>query len=192
MPGYAAFLRGVSPVNLPMPKLKRCMEAAGFTDVKTVLASGNVVFTAPSGPSASIAKKAEAAIQRGLGKPFLVLVRPIDALQKLLEADPYSAFRLPSGAKRVVTFLRSAPKSKPALPVELEGARILRLKGEEAYTAYEQGRGPVFMRLIQKTFGDAVTTRTWDTVRKVVSAYAASAGKKKTLLRGRDAVVGRK
>jgi len=27
---YAAFLRGVSPMNAKMPELKRCFEAAGF------------------------------------------------------------------------------------------------------------------------------------------------------------------
>jgi uncharacterized protein (DUF1697 family) len=46
MPRYLAFLRGVSPMNAKMPELKRCFEAAGFTDVKTVLANGNVAFDA--------------------------------------------------------------------------------------------------------------------------------------------------
>ena len=44
---YAAFLRGVSPMNAKMPELKRAFEAAGFGDVKTLLSSGNVVFDAP-------------------------------------------------------------------------------------------------------------------------------------------------
>ena len=34
---YAAFLRGVMPTNCKMPELKRCFEAAGFTEVKTVV-----------------------------------------------------------------------------------------------------------------------------------------------------------
>jgi uncharacterized protein (DUF1697 family) len=44
MPRYVAFLRGVSPMNAKMAELKRCFEGAGYTDVKTVLSSGNVVF----------------------------------------------------------------------------------------------------------------------------------------------------
>jgi len=43
---YAAFLRGVSPMNLKMPALKACLEAAGLTDVRTLLSSGNAVFSA--------------------------------------------------------------------------------------------------------------------------------------------------
>ena len=46
MPRYAAFLRGVSPMNAKMPELKRAFEAAGFTGVRTVISSGNVVFDA--------------------------------------------------------------------------------------------------------------------------------------------------
>jgi len=46
MPRYVAFLRGVSPMNLKMADLKACFEKMGFTDVRTVLSSGNVVFTA--------------------------------------------------------------------------------------------------------------------------------------------------
>ena len=43
---YAALLRGVSPSNAKMSDLKKAFEAARFTDVKTVLSSGNVAFTA--------------------------------------------------------------------------------------------------------------------------------------------------
>ena len=103
-----------------------------------------------------------------LGRDFLTIVRSVDVLRELLERDPYERFRLPAGSKRVVTFLREAPKAKVSLPVELHGARILALDGREAFTAYVPGpKGPVFMELIEKTFGKDVTTRTWDTVAKV-------------------------
>ena len=36
MPRYAAFLRGVNPMNAKMPELTKAFEAAGFADVKTV------------------------------------------------------------------------------------------------------------------------------------------------------------
>ena len=136
-----------------------------------MLSSGNVVFTARSGSEAALQGKAERAIAEHLGRTFLTIVRPIDALQKLVESDPYEGFRLPAAAKRIVTFLHSAPTSKPALPVEVDGARILCVKGREVFSAYVPSpRGPVFMTLLQKTFGDEVTTRTWDTVKKVVAA----------------------
>ena len=49
--------------------------------------------------------------------------------------------------------------------------RILASTGREVFTAYVPSpRGPVFMTLIEKTFGSEVTTRTWDTVRKCATA----------------------
>jgi uncharacterized protein (DUF1697 family) len=171
MPRYAAFLRGVMPTNAKMPELKKCFEAAGFAEVRTILSSGNVVFGARATSPWSLERKAEECMERRLGRAFPAIVRPLDALQELLESDPFAAFRLPPQAKRVVTFLRAAPRSRLSLPVEKGGARILCLKGGEAFSAYVPGPGgPVFMTLIERTFGSDVTTRTWDTVRKVAAA----------------------
>jgi uncharacterized protein (DUF1697 family) len=168
MPRYAAFLRGVSPVNASMPKLVGAFEAAGFTGVKTFLASGNVAFDARAATEAALEKRAEAAMTKALGKAFFTIVRPVEHLRALLASDPYAKFRVGREAKRVVTFLRNEPEQRVALPVELDSARILALRGREAFTAYvPSAKGPVFMTLIEKTFGKQQTTRTWDTVTKV-------------------------
>lgn len=165
---YAAFLRGVSPMNAKMPELKRSFEAAGFTDVKTVLGSGNVVFSAPAASEASLAARAEAAMEAELGRHFSTIVRTVAALRAMLAADPFSRFRLSRDAKRVVTFMKQTPQAKFETPVAFESARILCVVGSEAFSAYVPGpRGPVFMTLIEKTFGKDITTRTWDTVKKV-------------------------
>jgi uncharacterized protein (DUF1697 family) len=178
-PRYAAFLRGVSPMNAKMPELKRCFEAAGFSDVSTVLSSGNVVFGAPAASEAALEKRAVAAMEKVMGRSFPVIVRALDDLRALLASDPYKGLRLAPGSKRVVTFLRQAPRSEPSLPIELHGARILRLRGREAFSAYVAGpRGPVFMTLIEKTFGKDVTTRTWDTVDKVARLRSPEGGVK--------------
>jgi len=168
MPRYAAFLRGVMPTNCKMPALKAAFEAAGFTDVKTVLGSGNVVFDARSASEEALQQKAEAAMQERLGQAFLTIVRPVEQLRKILQTDPYRPFKVSPKAKRIVTFLRGRPTAKIKLPIEMDGARILAMKDGEIFSAYlPTPKGPVFMTLIQKTFGKDVTTRTWDTVAKV-------------------------
>lgn len=155
-------------MNARMPDLKAAFESAGFTDVKTLLSSGNVVFSAPVTAEASLQRKAEAAMTKRLGAAFITIVRPISTLRDLLERDPYRAFRLKPGTKRIVTFLRDRPVGKLALPIEFQGARILAMQGGEVFSAYVPNpKGPVFMTLIEKTFGAALTTRTWDTVAKV-------------------------
>ncbi|MBX6360155.1 MAG: DUF1697 domain-containing protein [Acidobacterium ailaaui] len=167
MPRYVAFLRGVSPMNLKMTDLKDCMEAAGFTEVRTILSSGNVAFNTPSAEEASIAQKIQDQIQQQLGRSFPVTVRSVAHLQKLIKMDPFSKYTIQSGAKQVVTFLWKPSEDKLKLPITYEGAVIHEVKGLEAFTSYvPHPRGPLFMNLLEKTFGKEQTTRTWETVKK--------------------------
>jgi uncharacterized protein (DUF1697 family) len=171
MPRYVAFLRGVSPQNANMPELKASFEAAGFTAVKTLLSSGNLVFDSRVATEASIERQAEAAMQATLGRSFYTIVRRVDTLAQMLASDPYAAFAVPPQAKRVVSFTRQPPTPKAPLPITLDGASVLTIIGREVFTAYEPSpKGPVFMLLIEKTFGKDVTTRTWETVRKCAAA----------------------
>lgn len=175
MPRYVALLRGVSPMNCRMPELKLSLEGAGFADVKTLLSSGNVAFSTPRAASAAtLQKRVERAMQAGMGRSFRTVVRPSAHLQQLLAADPFAGLRLPAGGKRVITFLREPEAvAEVDLPIALRGARILRRLGGEVLGVYEpdeEQQGPVFMRLLEKTFGKDITTRTWDTVARCVAA----------------------
>lgn len=171
MPRYVAFLRGVSPTNASMPALERCFEAEGFSDVRTLLSSGNVVFNARSSSTGALERRAEKAMQSGLGRSFGTIGRSAEYLQAFIASDPFAEFGLAPTAKPVVTFLRGPAQSKLDLPIEQDGVRILKLTGSEVLAAYVPGpRGPVFMRLLERTFGANITTRTLDTVRKCASA----------------------
>ncbi|WP_370446721.1 DUF1697 domain-containing protein [Rhodoferax sp. TS-BS-61-7] len=83
MSRYVAFLRGVSPMNAKMPELKRAFEAVGFTNVKTVLSSGNVVFDARKATEVALERKAEAAMQQALDRTFYTIIRPVSALIRM-------------------------------------------------------------------------------------------------------------
>jgi uncharacterized protein (DUF1697 family) len=156
------------PTNCKMADLREAFETAGFTGVKTVLGSGNVVFDARRTAEPALELKAEAAMQERLGQAFLTIVRPVEALRELLASDPYRAYRVSPKAKRIVTFVKGRPTAKIKLPVEIDGARILAVKGSEIFSAYlPTPKGPVFMSLIEKAFGKDLTTRTWDTIAKV-------------------------
>jgi uncharacterized protein (DUF1697 family) len=154
-------------MNCRMAELASALSRAGFEDVKTLLSSGNATFTAEVQSEKALARRAEQAMEEHLERSFVTHVRSVASLRKLLESAPFDAFSLPSGAKRVVTFLREPPPTKPKLPVEVDGARILTLKGDVALAAYVPSpKGPAFMTLLEKTFGKTITTRTWDTVAK--------------------------
>ena len=167
---YAAFLRGVSPMNCRMPALKQALEKAGFENVKTLLSSGNATFDSRSTSIPALEKKIEAALGKELGTAFLTFVRPIRELQQMIASDPYKGTKLPADAKRIVTFLRAVPLGVK-LPIEKDGARLLRLEGHTLFGAYERSdKGPVFMVLIEKAVGKEQTTRTWQTVERVAKA----------------------
>ncbi len=171
MPRYVAFLRGVSPVNARMPELKRCFESAGFQDVCTMLSSGNVAFSSRASKEASLARKAENAMQASLGRTFSTIVKSTVFLQQLIDADLHATFQLPKDAKRVITFLRSPPRATVALPVEKDGASILSRVGTKVFSVYVPGpKGPVFMALLERTFGSEITTRTLGTIIKCARA----------------------
>ncbi len=160
-------------MNCRMPELKRSLEDAGFADVKTLLSSGNVAFSTPRAASAAaLQKRVESAMQDGAGYRFAAVVRGTLHLQRLLDADPFAGFELPAGSKRVVTFLREPlAVDEVALPIERHDARILaRVEGEVFCTYVPNEKGPAFMQLLERTFGKAITTRTWDTVARCAQA----------------------
>lgn len=171
MPRHIAFLRGVSPLNLKMPDLKASLEQLGFANVRTVLSSGNVAFNCDAALAAELEQAIEAAVARQVGRHFPATVRRADALTALLRTDPFAGFGLPAQAKRVVSFLREVREPKSTLPLTEGSATVLRQIGAEVFTAYLPGPdGPVFMKLIERAYGTAVTTRTWDTVAKCAVA----------------------
>ena len=107
-------------------------------------------------------------MKKHLPRGFDTTVRSVGYLEKLLKRDVFGDYELAQGSKRVVTFLRAPSKARITFPVEFDGAIILERKGTEVFSAYVPSpRGPVFMNLIEKTFGKDVTTRTWETVVKL-------------------------
>jgi uncharacterized protein (DUF1697 family) len=153
-----------------MSELRAALERAGYSKVTTVLGSGNIVFDGPKSSRAAMEKKVEAAVEKGVGKAFLVMVRALDELQALIASDPFKGVPLRPDSKRIVTFVRTPPKGLE-LPIEQDEARIVRLEGHDLFTVYAPTpKGPVFMKLIEGAVGKEQTTRTWDTVQKVAKA----------------------
>jgi uncharacterized protein (DUF1697 family) len=88
MQRHVAFLRGVMPTNAKMSELRACFEGAGFTNVRTVLSSGNVVFDARQRSESAIVREAMGAMARTLDRTFHPFVRSQAALRDLIARDP--------------------------------------------------------------------------------------------------------
>lgn len=88
---YAALLRGINVGGnnkVEMAKLKLTFERLGFAQVKTFIASGNVVFRTGEGDQALLVKKIESAIESDFGMRIMVLLRDLKAMGKLVRAIP--------------------------------------------------------------------------------------------------------
>ncbi|HLV27177.1 MAG TPA: hypothetical protein VKZ41_12790, partial [Gemmatimonadales bacterium] len=86
-------------------------------------------------------------------------------------ADPYASFKLTPGSKRVVTFLRQPTDVSLDFPQSRDQAHIHTRIGLEIFSSYvPSGNSPDFMLLIEKAYGKEVTTRTWETIGRVVRA----------------------
>ena len=77
MPRYAAFLRAVNVGGhiVRMEELRRVLTAAGFSDVETFIASGNVIFSSPVTDTAALERRFESALEKAFGYAVATFVR---------------------------------------------------------------------------------------------------------------------
>jgi uncharacterized protein (DUF1697 family) len=155
-------------------ELQAIFERCGFTDVRTVLASGNVVFSSTSTSEEVLTQTIETALEDALGYRVDVMVRTIAYLNELLELDPFREVG-PGDGHNYVTFLTRAPETAPELPQDVPEQYFLALglhDREFFSVSYKtpDGRYGDFGPFIQKAFGkQPVTTRNWKTIVKLAA-----------------------
>src|SRR5688500_16548937 len=113
---YAALLRGINVGGHRMIKkeeLQAIFEGCGFTDVRTVLASGNVVFSGELTEEIELQELIESALADAVGYRVDVMVRTISYLNELLEMDPFAPAANWEEVKLYVTFLTHRPEEAP-------------------------------------------------------------------------------
>ena len=167
----AALLRGVNlgRRTVIMSRLRQVCEAAGFSEVETLIASGNLVLKSKL-KGAKLEHKLEAAILEGLALETDVFVRDAAALKAIVAANPFKAFAKTRPSFLVVDFMRG-----PASSAELEAMRKTALTGEEwkqgracLYIKFPKGQGASKLRLPKLG-----ASRNWNTVTKLAAMAAA-------------------
>lgn len=118
MTRYVALLRGVNVggVNMKMADLADVVRGLGYDDVKTVLASGNVLFETPDAAAAS-KDKLEAALRERFRCEAWVHVLTVDAVQKIIDAYP---FERDADRHAYVVFIQKPEVRDELLAVELD------------------------------------------------------------------------
>jgi uncharacterized protein (DUF1697 family) len=176
MPKYVALLRGIAPMNPNMQntKLRAVCEELGFTDVVSVIASGNIIFTSPLRDTAKIEEKLEAAWPQKLGFSSTSMVRSLKELQALRADDPFPGLTHSRETYLNVTFLKREPPKGAAI-ASAEGYDVVCIRPREVCTVVDVSRGntPDFMVKAERAYGKEITTRTWKTVERILKIMEA-------------------
>jgi uncharacterized protein (DUF1697 family) len=88
---YVALLRGINVGGnnkVEMPKLKKCFESLGYTNVSTYINSGNVIFETTSTDPKGLVAQIEASIEKTFGFPVRVVIRSSANILKLNKTIP--------------------------------------------------------------------------------------------------------
>ena len=168
---HVAFLLGINVGrrSVKMAELKALMEREGYEDVRTVVASGNVRFSA--GKTAALVKKLEEAYEKHFGFKIGVIVRTVGELEKMDKANPFKKVKVTKNTRRYVTFLSDTTK-KPLKAGRVSGEyRILKVTPGEVYSVLELNpkmATPDVMKLLGVAYGRRITTRNWNTIEKLL------------------------
>jgi uncharacterized protein (DUF1697 family) len=153
MPCYVALLRGIGPTNPNHrnDKLARVLEKIGCSQVQPILTSGNLVFRSTARSTVALEKKIERALHDELAVATDVLVRSQAELEALVRRDPFAGAEHGKDWYLTVTFRKSG---EPPICTRSKRAEM---------------HGPDLMVELEHRYGKQITTRTWNTVHKIVA-----------------------
>ena len=172
MPTLIALLRGINVGNakrVAMADLRKLIERLGYTDVRTPLNSGNVVFTSASADTAKVAKRIEQALAEETGVSARVLIVTAADLATAVKQNPLLIIA-DNPSRLLVAFLADPADLaglKPLLKQDW-GTEKLAIGSRAAYFWLPEGiiDSKIFAILSKRPSGD-VTTRNWATVQKL-------------------------
>ncbi|BBY05226.1 DUF1697 domain-containing protein [Mycobacterium noviomagense] len=172
MTRYAVFLRGVNVggVSLKMADVASALTDAGFGNVHTILASGNVLLDSDSAVN-TVRKKAEAALREKFGYDAWVLVYDVERVRAIDDGYPFE--REAEGYQSYVTFVSDTEVlDELGVLKATPGEKISRGDG---VIYWQVPKGATLDSTIGKTMGkprykSATTTRNLRTLAKVLQA----------------------
>lgn len=112
---YVAILRGINVGGrrkLPMSELKALFQELGFSEVKTYIQSGNVIFNAEGTKEAEISKAVENAIFERYAYEVPVICRTAEALQQSINKNPFFEDAVAEIERLHLTFLKESPEKQ--------------------------------------------------------------------------------
>lgn len=173
---YVAFLRGINVGGnriVRMEDLRKAFKVAGYSNISTLLATGNVIFDSNNEDTEELTDSLEVFLKKRFGFEIYVLLRTMKNIEKLVEADPFKGIKVTNETRRYVSFLNEYRKPSFDIPFETGNGhfKILRATKDEVCSLLilSEDSGTVdLMSIVEKEFGKKITTRNWNTILKLV------------------------
>jgi uncharacterized protein (DUF1697 family) len=176
MPKYIAMLRGINVSGhkiVKMECLRASFDAMGFSDVKTYVQSGNVIFQAVDNSATHLIEVIERKISTDFGFSVPVLVRSAKEMEKVVERNPFISDSAIDPSKLHVTFLSDAAPKKAIEQLEplITKPEQFRIIGREIYLYCPNGYSNTKLSnaAIEKKLSLGATTRNWKTVNTLLA-----------------------
>jgi uncharacterized protein (DUF1697 family) len=156
-----------------MSHLRDFVIELGFSEARTLLQSGNLVFRGDGRTGAALEQllETEAAERLGLQADFLVC--SVDEWKDVVTRNPFPKEAERDPSHLVVMFLKSAanPKNVSAVQEAIAGRETIRADGKQLYIVYPDGigRSRVSNVFLEGKLGIRGTARNWNTVLKLAA-----------------------
>jgi uncharacterized protein (DUF1697 family) len=159
--------------NIRMAELRKLGESLGFSGVKTLLQSGNMVFNAREADTAVLEQQWETAVERQLGVKTSFRVRSQKEWLELVAANPFEAEATQDPSHLLALIARDAigQAAIAALRGAIRGRERIEAGERCLYAVYPDGIGgsKLTVKLIERQLSTPVTGRNWNTVLKLAA-----------------------
>ena len=172
---WVALLRGINVgrnKRLAMADLRRILGSLGYDDVRTLLMSGNAVFSSDVRSAAKVESAIEAAITSELGMDVKVLVRSGADIDRVVRENPFAKEGIP-GTQLHAIFLAANPTKKITIDPTSVAPDRFALGERVVYIYVPNGLSGSTLPDFGKELGMTVTGRNWNTVLKLQAAASA-------------------
>lgn len=177
---YIGFLRAVNvgKRQVKMERLRACLTAAGFDNVRTYIASGNLFIDDSAKPTAARAAKLtaelESVMEAEFGFEIPTMLRTVAQVEAVVARKSFKDITLTEDMRLLVTFLASAPR-KVDLPFSTPDGGIAVIDATEgeifSVITLINGKWPNNFKPVEKAFGSATgTARFAHTLEKILAA----------------------
>ena len=176
---YIAFLRGINGgLTLKMADLRKLFERLGFTNIKTLLATGNVIFETAPGNRMDIANQIERAIASAYNYETVAILYSRDELGNLIAADPFHGIAPSTQSSLQVSFTQRKSGRLPfdtPYDVPQKGYKVLGMIDGAICSVMDLSGAtrPDLLAVLDRAFNKKVTTRNWRTIERCYQAIQA-------------------